>query len=143
MFIGGRFLVGMGSNLSQGSAPLLIMELSHPAHRGKLTVMYNTLWYVGSIVAAWTVFGTQGYTTNASWQIPVGMQALMPCIMLCGIWLLPESPRWLVSRDRGDEALGILARVGPAQFSVAEHRLIVVVSCEWRHPERFCQSRVC
>lgn len=28
MFIGGRFLVGFGSNLSQGSAPLLIMEVS-------------------------------------------------------------------------------------------------------------------
>ena len=28
MFIGGRFLVGFGSNLSQGSAPLLIMEAS-------------------------------------------------------------------------------------------------------------------
>lgn len=27
------------ANLAQGSAPLLIMELSHPAHRGKLTTM--------------------------------------------------------------------------------------------------------
>lgn len=34
------------------------MELAYPQHRGKLTVMYNTLWYVGSIVAAWTVYGT-------------------------------------------------------------------------------------
>jgi len=55
MFIGGRFLVGLGyvqyvsgletvtdhrrSNLAQGSAPLLIMELAHPQHRGKLTTM--------------------------------------------------------------------------------------------------------
>jgi len=53
---------------------MLIIELAHPVHRGPLTTMYNTLWYVngsklhssllkhyrylGSIVAAWTVFGT-------------------------------------------------------------------------------------
>lgn len=84
MFIGGRFLVGLGSNLTQGSAPLLILELAHPAHRGKLTTMYNTLWYLGSIIAAWTVFGTQGYGGNAAWKIPVGIQGLMPCVQLVG-----------------------------------------------------------
>ncbi|KAF2164406.1 hypothetical protein M409DRAFT_67913 [Zasmidium cellare ATCC 36951] len=110
MFIGGRFLVGMGSNLSQGSAPLLILELAHPAHRGKLTTMYNTLWYAGSIVAAWTVFGTTNYTTNTAWRIPVAVQALMPVIQLCGIWFLPESPRWLISKDREADALNILAK---------------------------------
>lgn len=46
------------SNFAQTSAPLLIIELAHPAHRGPLTTMYNTLWYLGSIIAAWTCFGT-------------------------------------------------------------------------------------
>ncbi|UJO21961.1 Lactose permease [Fulvia fulva] len=110
MFIGGRFLVGLGSNLSQGSAPLLIMELAHPQHRGKLTVMYNTLWYVGSIVAAWTVYGTQKYTGSAVWRIPVGLQALMPVIQLVGIWLLPESPRWQVMKDKPEQALATLVK---------------------------------
>ncbi|KLU87965.1 hypothetical protein MAPG_06955 [Magnaporthiopsis poae ATCC 64411] len=110
MFIGGRFLVGLGSNLSQGSAPLLIVELAHPQHRGKLTTMYNCLWYVGSIIAAWTVFGTIRYTTDAAWRIPVAMQAAMPAVQMLGIWLLPESPRWLCSKDRLDEALAVLVR---------------------------------
>ncbi|KAF2189102.1 general substrate transporter [Zopfia rhizophila CBS 207.26] len=110
MFIGGRFLVGLGSNLSQGSAPLLIMELAHPQHRGKLTTMYNTLWYVGSIIAAWTVFGTTGYTSDAAWRIPVALQAAMPVFQLIGIWFLPESPRWLCSKDRPDEAFDVLVK---------------------------------
>ncbi|KAL8393929.1 hypothetical protein RB595_003624 [Gaeumannomyces hyphopodioides] len=110
MFIGGRFLVGLGSNLSQGSAPLLIVELAHPQHRGKLTTMYNCLWYVGSIIAAWTVFGTIRYTNDAAWRIPVAMQAAMPVLQILGIWLLPESPRWLCSKDRLDDAFAVLVR---------------------------------
>jgi hypothetical protein len=73
--------------------------------------MYNCLWYVGSIIAAWTVFGTIRYTTDAAWRIPVAMQAAMPVIQILGIWLLPESPRWLCSKDRLDEAFSVLAKV--------------------------------
>ncbi|KAJ5290002.1 transcriptional regulator family: Fungal Specific TF [Penicillium atrosanguineum] len=110
MFLAGRFLVGLGSNVSQGSAPLLITELAHPQHRGKLTTMYNTLWYVGAIVAAWTVFGTIKYTSEASWRIPVGMQAVMPLVQFMGIWFLPESPRWLCAQNRPEEAFEVLIK---------------------------------
>ena len=73
--------------------------------------MYNTLWYVGSMVAAWTVFGTISYAGDASWRIPVGVQAAMPAIQLALIFCLPESPRWLCSKDRPDQALAILIKV--------------------------------
>ncbi|KAL4996727.1 general substrate transporter [Aspergillus recurvatus] len=93
MFIAGRFLVGLGSNISQGSAPLLVTELAHPQHRGALTTMYNTLWYI-----------------DASWRIPVGLQAAMPTIQFMGVWLLPESPRWLCAKGKTEDAFNILVK---------------------------------
>lgn len=97
--------------------------------------MYNTLWYVGAIIAAWTVFGTIKYTSEASWRIPVGMQAAMPLIQFIGIWFLPESPRWLCAQSRPDEALEILTKVSSSPISdpwiVANNFLAYPVSCRW------------
>lgn len=73
--------------------------------------MYNTLWYVGSIIAAWTVFGTINYSGDKAWRIPVALQALMPVVQFILVWLLPESPRWLCAKDKGDEALQVLIKV--------------------------------
>ena len=78
--------------------------------------MYNTLWYVGSIIAAWTVFGTISYSGEAAWRVPVALQALMPVVQFVGIWLLPESPRWLCSKDREEDALRVLVKVREMQL---------------------------
>jgi MFS family permease len=46
MYLAGRFFIGFGSNISNGTCPLLITEIAHPRHRGKVTTLYNTLWYL-------------------------------------------------------------------------------------------------
>ncbi|KAF2723735.1 hypothetical protein K431DRAFT_17545 [Polychaeton citri CBS 116435] len=38
---------------------------------------YNILWHIGSMVAAWTVYGITSYTNDAAWRVPVSVQALM------------------------------------------------------------------
>lgn len=40
MYLAGRFLIGFGSNISNGTCPLLITEVSHPRHRGRITTIY-------------------------------------------------------------------------------------------------------
>ncbi|KAL1961699.1 hypothetical protein VTN77DRAFT_1303 [Rasamsonia byssochlamydoides] len=110
VFIGGRFFIGLGSNISQGSAPVLVSELTHPQHRGRITTMYIVIYNIGAIIAAWTVFGTVKYTTDAGWRIPQALQVLMPGLQLLLVFLLPESPRWLCSKDRADEALAVLVK---------------------------------
>lgn len=110
MFVGSRFLIGFGVSLAHGAAPLLVTELAHFQHRARITTLYNTTWYIGSVIAAWVTFGTFRISNTWSWRIPSILQAAPACIMLSCIFFVPESPRWLISRGRNEEALQILAR---------------------------------
>jgi sugar porter (SP) family MFS transporter len=110
MFMAGRFFMGFGNSLAQLSSPLLLTELCHPQHRGRVTAIYNCLWNVGAIICTWLTFGTKRIETNWCWRIPALTQALPSIIQLCFIFFIPESPRWLISKDRNEEALNILGK---------------------------------
>lgn len=58
MFLVGRFLIGFGNSWASIAGPILLTELAFPTHRAPITSLYNSMWYLGSIVAAWTTFGT-------------------------------------------------------------------------------------
>ncbi|KAH4801924.1 hypothetical protein HBH61_188250 [Parastagonospora nodorum] len=111
MFLAGRWIMGMGSNISNATCPLLITEIAHPRHRGRVTTIYNTLWYLGAIIAAWTTYGTLIHiASDLSWRLPVGLQCAMPGIQLLSIYLLPESPRWLISKNKHSKAKKMLTK---------------------------------
>ncbi|KAL3450805.1 sugar transporter [Aspergillus insuetus] len=107
-FIAARAFIGCASQFYANSASLLITETAYPTHRGICTSLYNCGWYVGSLVAAWATFGTRNYTSSWGWRIPSLLQIAIPLVSLPGLLMAPESPRFLVSKDRIDEAKKIL-----------------------------------
>ncbi|KAL4257195.1 major facilitator superfamily protein [Pleurotus pulmonarius] len=109
MFIGARFLIGFGLTFAASAAPLLVTEVAFPSQRAQATSMYNTLWYLGSIIAAWTTFGTFNVPSSWAWRIPSALQGLPSVLQVIFIWFIPESPRWLVSKGREAQALKTLA----------------------------------
>lgn len=109
-FMGGRTMLGFGNSLAQIASPMLLTELAHPQHRARLTTIYNCLWNVGALVVAWLAFGTNYINNDWSWRIPALLQAFPSIIQLAGIWWVPESPRFLIAKDKHDEALHILAK---------------------------------
>ncbi|KAK1725528.1 lactose permease [Colletotrichum acutatum] len=108
MFVVSRFILGFGLSFATTSAPSLVSELSHPKDRVTITAICNTCWYVGSIAAAWITYGTRNIPSTWSWRIPSLLQMAPSVVQLAAIWFVPESPRWLISHDRGDEAMEAL-----------------------------------
>ncbi|KAK0730927.1 general substrate transporter [Lasiosphaeris hirsuta] len=108
-FLGGRFVLGFGVSFACVSAPCYVSEMAHPKWRGTLTGLYNCTWYIGSIIASWTVYGCSYIETDSAWRIPVWCQMVTSGIVCIGVWFLPESPRWLVAQDRHEEAAQVLA----------------------------------
>ncbi|KAH7037039.1 general substrate transporter [Microdochium trichocladiopsis] len=110
MFVASRGLLGLFSGLMITPSALLIAELSYPTHRGKLTSAFFTLYYSGAILAAWVTFGTQNLPGSLAWKIPTIFQGLLPLTQVILLWFVPESPRWLVAKDRVANARDVLAR---------------------------------
>jgi sugar porter (SP) family MFS transporter len=110
MFKGGRFMMGFGNSLAQLASPMLLTEICHPQHRARLTTVYNCLWNVGALIVSWLSFGTNYIPNDWSWRIPALLQALPSIIQIIFIYWVPESPRFLIAKDRHEEALAFFAK---------------------------------
>jgi sugar porter (SP) family MFS transporter len=109
MYMGGRFVLGFGNSLAQMCSPMLLTEICHPQHRGPLTTVYNCLWNLGSLIVSVVGWGTASIDNDWSWRSITFIQAVPSMLQLCGIWFIPESPRFLVNKDKSEEALQVLA----------------------------------
>ncbi|KAK2740805.1 MFS monosaccharide transporter [Colletotrichum kahawae] len=108
-FLAGRFVLGFGVSFVCVSAPTYVSEMAHPAWRGTITGVYNCTWYVGSIIASWTVYGCAYIEHDGGWRIPIWIQMVTSGIICVGVFFIPESPRWLMANDKHEQAAKILA----------------------------------
>ncbi|KAF2177582.1 lactose permease [Zopfia rhizophila CBS 207.26] len=111
-FIGGRFVLGFGASIASAAGPAYTVELAHPAYRGTMAGMYNNFWWLGNILAGWTTYGTNLHLMESSWawRLPTVIQCGLPSVVMVLVMFFPESPRWLISKDRREEAIAVMAK---------------------------------
>ncbi|KIW69737.1 hypothetical protein PV04_05595 [Phialophora macrospora] len=111
-FIVFRFFSGAGSWMSVAAAPLMMSELVAVSLRGSLVEVHGILFQSGYMLSGWIGFGTFFWHNNGhNWRLPVAVQCVAPLLLLCGLPFCPESPRWLVMKNRDEEAKVILEKV--------------------------------
>jgi MFS family permease len=110
MYIFARLLLGFGIPACIVAGSSLIGELGYPKERPVLTSLFNVSYFVGQLVAAGIVFGTNSLTSDWAWRIPSFLQLAPSLLQIVFVFLLPESPRWLISHGRVEEAEAILVK---------------------------------
>ncbi|GAA5825539.1 hypothetical protein JCM5353_002332 [Sporobolomyces roseus] len=105
---GGRIVAGLGIGAASNLTPLYISEISPPAIRGQLVGMYEIGWQIGGLVGFWINYGVTQHipSSRKQWLIPFAVQLIPGGMFLAGIpFFIKESPRWLITRNRRDEAV--------------------------------------
>ncbi|KAL4889099.1 general substrate transporter [Aspergillus ambiguus] len=126
MFIAFRFFAGAGSWAFLALTPVYTSELSPPRLRGLFVGMNGVGICIGYAIAAY--MGLAFYSADnpsAQWRGPLGISLIFPVFMLLLLFILPESPRWLLMNGYDKEARKIvmdLHRIGdsPEQLYAQE-----------------------
>jgi SP family arabinose:H+ symporter-like MFS transporter len=108
-----RFLGGLGIGGSSVLGPVYIAELAPARIRGRLVGMFQINIVIGILLAYLSNFllARQGLGA-AEWRWQFGVAALPAVLFLVMLFGIPQSPRWLVTQKRVDEARAVLQAMG-------------------------------
>ena len=66
--------------------------------------------FTGSIISSGAVRGSLNLSGNITWLIPVWLQLLCSGIIVCLVWVLPESPRWLFVNNKLERSKAMMTK---------------------------------
>jgi MFS transporter, SP family, arabinose:H+ symporter len=132
-----RLIGGLGIGVASMVCPLYIAEFSPSSYRGRMVTLYQLAITLG-IVAA---YFTNAYLVNISlhenfsgwfhyiitrevWRSMIGIGLIPAFIFLIFLFLVPESPRWLLVNGRENEALKYLQKINTLEAAQREAKEI-------------------
>ncbi|KAF9267447.1 general substrate transporter [Marasmius fiardii PR-910] len=110
MFLVGRWLTGMGAGCAGASAKSYLAEVTPPHTRGAYMGFLNSFYYVGQMAASGMMVATNKWNNDMAWRLPLYIQVVPAALNVLFIFFCPESPRWLISIGRDEDARRILAK---------------------------------
>ncbi|KAL2846898.1 sugar transporter [Aspergillus pseudoustus] len=111
MLIAGRLFAGIAVGQLSSTVPVYCAEIAPPNLRGLLSGLQQWMLSWGFFAAQWIGYGATHSTSALQWRFPLAFQVLPALLLTVGILFLPESPRWLVEKDRQEEARATLHRL--------------------------------
>lgn len=109
VLIAGRFLVGLGVGIASVTAPVYIAEASPSEIRGSL-VSTNVLMITGGQLLSYVV--NLAFTrVPGTWRWMLGVSGVPAVVQFVLMLFLPESPRWLFTKNRKNEAVDVISKI--------------------------------
>lgn len=111
LFIVGRVIAGLGVGLVSCLVPLYQSECAPKWIRGAVVSCYQWFITIGLLVSAIADNGTKDIQSYACYRIPIALQFIWAAILASGMLFLPESPRYLIKKNRHEQAYKSLSRL--------------------------------
>lgn len=147
-----RIIGGIGIGVVSIVSPLYISELAVASYRGRLVSLYQLAVTVGFLGAYLVNYGLLDFSLSAElsdgmlnlifvkevWRGMLGMETLPALLFFIIIFMIPESPRWLIFKKRVPKAKHILSKIYndeseiDRQVEATENTLTGESKSEWR-----------
>lgn len=106
-----RLAIGIAIGITSYVVPMYIAEISPTRRRGSLVTLNQLMITIGILVSYITDYWLSNDNNPDSWRWMFFVGFFPALVLLLGMFLLPESPRWLISKGRWDEGKKVLSRV--------------------------------
>lgn len=123
-FVLARLIGGIGVGAASMLSPLYISEIAPADKRGMLVTLYqlaivigiNLIYFINLLIAG---SGTPEWNLEMGWRYMLGSEVIPAALFLVALFLVPESPRWLASKNRNEEAMKVLEKVNGKEQAIS------------------------
>jgi len=118
-FVTARVLGGIAVGVASILSPMYIAELAPAKYRGTLVSLNQLAIVIGILVAFFSNYLLVDTGEN-NWRWMLLVMAAPAVLLFFSLFLVPESPRWLVARGRNNDAFNVLVKTSGKDFAAAE-----------------------
>jgi SP family xylose:H+ symportor-like MFS transporter len=120
MFVIFRIIGGIGVGIASMVVPMYIAEIAPPKRRGALVGNYQLAIVIGIVLVYFVNYfialqGDAQWNLTTGWRWMFGSEVLPSILFLVFIFLIPESPRWLMQQGKPTEAKVVLEKINPSE----------------------------
>ncbi|KAF4981153.1 hypothetical protein FZEAL_2987 [Fusarium zealandicum] len=121
VFIFGRLLKGVGEGLFLSNIYVQVSEMSPSRVRGIMTALPQFLIVSGIVTGFFTCYGTSRLgNSSLTWRLPLAIVAFLGLLLSMIYFIVPPSPRWLLSKGRVEEAQAVSRRLGLDEVEIKQ-----------------------
>ena len=115
-FYATRLIAGMGIGGQYAAINSAIDEMMPSKYRGRVDIWINGSYWAGAILGSFaSLIFLNAFAENVGWRLAFLMGPVLALVVIVVARTLPESPRWLLTHGRVDEAEAELAKIEAAQ----------------------------
>lgn len=126
-----RFIGGIAVGAASVASPLYIAEISPAKYRGRLVAITQFNIVLGMLLAFFSNYLISQFNLGAlEWRWMFGVEAIPAALFFVLLFRNPNSPRWLIAKNRTEEAKVILEKFGTDNGSVEEEIIEIKASLD-------------